>query len=267
MNPQFRNLDLDALSKNLSTFTLSLNDYEMVSPTIARVILNTTGTPPREREELRLAIAKLFAGQASPVVDSFRSVTESCMAGHIKLAREVRDFDEAEVASGRLKALASNQLMDTSDQSLYEVKEGSTGKYMVRLGNDDLSQLVHLACKTTTGTPTLAHLASMPALVKEFAAYVDLDSEEVEHGYVVANTNGTMTVLPVGGEEGVEVVEAQLVEVINLDGEDQKVFAHEMAAEVASDTSAIIEYYRKAYPYAPDYVQKIIDIIGQHARA
>lgn len=264
---QFRNLDLDSLHAKLNSFTMNVNDYEMVSPTLARVIITTTGNTPVQQEEIRASVARLFNGLASPVAESFRKVTDGVMAGFVKTNREVREYDEAAVTAGKMKVMSSNLLMDNDDASLWEIKEGSTGRYTVRQGNEDLSQLVHLACRKQMNQPTMAHLASMPAETKEFAAFVAPSSEEVEHGYVIASGEGKMTVMPFGADEAIEISTAQLVEVCNLDGEDVSAFGSPMAAECAASKEAMIEYYRKAYVYAPDYVQKIIEIINQHSVA
>ena len=265
----FRNLDLDDLASKatLAGFTLNVNDYDMVSPTLARVMLTYTGNVPQSQEEIHAEVSRLFNGLASPVADSFRKVKDGVVAGYIKTSREVRDFDASAVTAGKMKEMAANLLMDKTDESLWEKKSGASGDYLVRQGNDDLSGLVHLATNKQLGQPTFAHLASMPAEAKEFAAYVSKESEEVEHGYVVASVDGKMTVTPFGADETVEIQMAQLVEVINLDGEDAKAAGTVMAAEVAADKNAMTEYYRKMFSYAPDYVQKIIDMINSHAFA
>jgi hypothetical protein len=263
----FRNLDIDALASKLNSFTLSVNDYEMVSPTLARVMISYTGETPRMHEETRAGIAKLFDGHATPVAESFRKVCAGVITGFVKASREVREFDPESVTAGKMKEMAANLLMDKSDETLWEKRSGASGDYLIRQGEEDLSQLVHLAMHRQAGQPTFAALASMPAESKEFAAFVSPESEEVEHGYVVASADNKMTVIPFGAEEAVEVQTANLVEVIHMDGEDMRALGTEMAAEVASDKSAMIEYYRKAYGYAPDYVQKIIDMINQHSFA
>jgi hypothetical protein len=265
----FRHLDLDSIAAKatLAGFTLNVNDYEMVTPTLARVMLTYTGDVPRSQEEIRAEVARMFQGLASPVAESFRKVQNGVVAGYIKTSREVREFDPSVVTAGKMKEMAANLLMDKTDESLWEKKSGASGDYLVRQGNDDLSGLVHLATNKQIGQPTFAHLASMPAEQKEFAAFVSTESEEVEHGYVVASADNKMTVVPFGADAAVEIQTAQLVEVINLDGEDAKALGTVMAPEVAADKGAMVEYYRKAYSYAPDYIQKIIDIINQHAFA
>jgi len=265
----FRHLDLESIhaKAKLAGFTFNVNDYEMVSPTLARVMLTYTGNVPQSQEETRAEIARLFKGLASPVAESFRKVKDGVIAGYVKTTREVREFDATSVTAGKMKEMAANLLMDKTDESLWEKKSGASGDYLVRQGNDDLSGLVHLATNKQLGQPTFAHLASMPAESKEFAAFVSKDTEEVEHGYVVASAKGKMTLVPFGADDAIEVETAQLVEVINLDGEDAKALGTAMAPEVAADKNAMVEYYRKAYSYAPDYIQKIIDIINQHAFA
>lgn len=262
----FRNLDLDSFGKNFNTFTLKVNDYEMVTPTLAHVVVTYTGETPVQ-EEIRAGLTKMFGGLAAPVAQSFRKVTAGVVAGFVKASREVREYDESLVTAGKLRVMASNLLMDTDDQLLYEVKESSTGKYMVRQGNDDLTALVHLACRTQVGQPTLAHIASVPAEQREFAAYVSPTTEEVEHGYVISSADGKMSILPIGADTPIEITSTHLVEVVNLDGEDVKAFGKEMAAGVAGDKAAMVEYYKAMFGYDPAYLAKVIQIINMHAFA
>lgn len=262
----FRNLDIDSVANGFNTFTMKVNDYEMITPSLAHVVVTYTGNAPTQ-EEIRAGMAKMLNGQAVPVAQSFRKVTDGVVAGFVKAGREVREYDEQLVTAGKMKVMASNLLMDTEDQALYEVKESASGKYMVRQGNDDLSALVHLACRMQVGQPTFAHIASVPVEPREFAAYVSPDTEEVEHGYVIASAEGKMTVLPCGSDTPTEITSAHLVEVVNLDGEDVKAFGKEMAAGVAGDKAAMIEYYKALYGYDPAYLAQVIQCINMHAFA
>lgn len=269
MSNVFRNLDLAALASTLNTTTANLQDFEMISPSVARVCISMSGAFP-SRSEVRSAIASLFKGMASPVEASFRNLSESggikTVIGFVKASAEVRPFEEA--TNGRMKAMASNLLMDDTDKSMWEIRAGSTGKYLVKQGNEDLSELASLAVSRKVGLPSLAHVANVTAAKTEFAAFLDKKMEEVQFGFVVASTDDGLEVLPFDGDGDVETVTPeQLVQVVNLDGEDTQATGMEMSAAVMNDKSAMIEYYKKAYQHAPDYVAKVIEQINQHAFA
>lgn len=277
MTASFKNWDTDALLAKVNTFSVNLQDYEVLTPTLAKVLITYSGTAPI-KEEVRAAIAKLFGQQASPVANSFRSLERTggskTLAGFIRYQSDVKEYDETATAAneGRYKQMASNLLMDNEDKSMWQIKAGSTGKYLVRKGEEDLSELVHLAHAKKHGQPTLAQIAKVPGECREFAAYVDQNQEEVMHGYVVARSddNTKMTVLAFDGEgEPEEVGVDQLVEVAAFDGEDEKQFGNKMAVTAGGviDRELQIQYYKKAYGYAPEYIQQLIDMIDQHSFA
>lgn len=272
----YRHADLASVAARINLFNVTVQDYKMVTPTLARVVLSWTGGQP-DRNEVVSGISQLFNGLATPVEASFRNLQNtgpvSVTIGFVKANREIKDYT-TEIAGnkGRFKAMASNLLMDREDESLWEVKSSGTGKYLVKQGNEDLSELVHLA-RTHRGTlPSLAQIACVPAATQEFAAYVDTKTQEVLHGYVVESTmvkgRQKLKVLSIEGDGEVDVVdEDQLVEVVQLDGKDQEAAKLKMSAEVAADRGAMVAYYTKMFGYAPDYLKKIIEAIDSHSFA
>lgn len=269
----YRNADLASIARRVNTFTVSLQDHQMVTPTLARVVLSWTGQQP-DRSEVAASIADLFNGLASPVESSFRSLQSgpvSVAIGFVKANREVKEYtSEIAANQGRYKAMASNLLMDREDQSLWEVHSGSTGKFLVKKGNEDLSELVHLATARKATLPTLAQVASVPAEVQEFAAFVDPTVQEVMHGYIVGRADGgKVHVLAFEGDgQDQEIPEDLLVEVVNLDGKDQEAAKIKMSAEVAADRGAMVSYYTKLFgSYAPDYLKNVITMIDSHSIA
>jgi hypothetical protein len=269
----YRNADLASIARRVNTFSVSLQDHQMVTPTLARVVLSWTGQQP-DRSEVAASIADLFNGLASPVESSFRSLQSgpvSVAIGFVKANREVKEYtSEIAANQGRYKAMASNLLMDREDQSLWEVHSGSTGKFLVKKGNEDLSELVHLATARKATLPTLAQVASVPAEVQEFAAFVDPTVQEVMHGYIVGRADGgKVRVLAFEGDgQDQEIPEDLLVEVVNLDGKDQEAAKIKMSAEVAADRGAMVSYYTKLFgSYAPDYLKNVITMIDSHSIA
>lgn len=269
----YRNADLASIARRVNTFSVSLQDHQMVTPTLARVVLSWTGQQP-DRSEVAASIAGLFNGLASPVESSFRSLQSgpvSVAIGFVKANREVKEYtSEIAANQGRYKAMASNLLMDREDQSLWEVHSGSTGKFLVKKGNEDLSELVHLATARKATLPTLAQVASVPAEVQEFAAFVDPTVQEVMHGYIVGRADGgKVRILAFEGDgQDQEIPEDLLVEVVNLDGKDQEAAKIKMSAEVASDRGAMVSYYTKLFgSYAPEYLKSVINMIDSHSIA
>ena len=262
----FRNFNLTAATAAINLTSYAIQDFNMVTPTLAHVLVTTSGDITEAKDEVRAGIAQLFSGLATPVADSFRKVTANTFIGFVRSASDTREFAESEVAN--FKEVASNLLMDKEDESLWDVRKGTTGTYLVRHGNEDLSELASTVRRRQASKPTFSAIASVEAEPKEFAAFIDVKSEEVEHGYVVESNHkdGYVNILPVGGDALVKVEARCLIDVRDLQGADTKAMGIQVAA-ASLDANALIEYYRKAYPYAPDYVQSIIDMINQHSVA
>lgn len=274
LQDNYRLFDLDKVAAQLSRFTVSLHDYTMVSPTVARVILSHTGQTPTQ-EEIRQKVAALFDNNAAAIAGSFRALTASgdvkSAVGFVKMSREVRPFGEEEVkaSADSFKVMASNLLMQKSDGAMWEIKSGAMGKYLAKQTNDDLRELVHLAHSPMSGLPRFNQIASLASMTqpREFAAFVDLGAEEVMHGYVVASSDESLTVITRETGEVVEVAANQLIQVQDLEDEGKLQTASEDMQRFGMDSKGMIEYYKHQYRYDPEYVQKIIDMIGQHSFA
>lgn len=263
--------DLDRISSKLTAFRLSVNDYKMVTPTLARVVLNMNGTP-EDSLQMRVAIAKLFGNQASAVEGSFRWASRNgdvkAVVGYVKSNNDVREFDP-KADGAKYRAMASNLLMDNEDKTLWEVRSGSgDNKYLARQGNEDLSALVHLATSFRSVSPRLSQTASGVPAPKDFVAFVDRTTEEVRYGFAVSTatveSKGTLTVVATNDENAVDIPEADVIDVYEPDAEDN---AQVATAATGLSKEAMIAYYKKAYSYSPEYINLIIDTINQHSFA
>ena len=268
MSNLYRNLDLAEVAGKVRLFTTNLQDFKMVTPSLARVCVTISGNVP-PRDQVRASIVDLFKGHAAPVQNSFRQLTTAghmqVVVGFVKTLHEVRDLDAA--TQKGMKAMASNLLMDEQDKSLWEIRKGASGtQYIVKQGDEDLSELATSLYSRKAGLPTLANIQDEPASSKEFAAFVDIASEELQYGFVVSSEGDKMTVIAHGEDEAKEISTVQLVQVAHMDADDYKKAGVEMAAS-GMDRSAMVEYYKKLYGYSPEYVQEIIDMIDQHAFA
>ena len=281
MRNSFTGFDIDAAAAKLSRFTMNLHDHEMVTDTLAKVILTYSGNLPG-REETRACIAKMFDGHAAAVEDSFRPLMQEgeikSVIGFVRTNREVIPFDpkSKENANYRVVANSTNLMMDKRDESIWEVRKGASGSYLAKQGNEDLGELVYLAQAHHAGVaPRFAQTASVNADPQEFVAYVSTVSEEVEHGFVIASHQAkaatekaaakpsSMMVMPQGGDDPIAITANQVIDIRHLDREDFKKMNVKQIATANVDAGALKEYYRKLYAYAPDYVSSIIKQIEE----
>ena len=115
--------------------------------------------------------------------------------------------------------------------------------------------------------PRMAAILSASVRKQEFLAFVDTKAEMMDYGFCVGEKDGTYTVLSQTTNQPVEVqsdtiVSAHVVEIpdhIRAAITPRKAPVR-AAGEGASD---MIEYYKRAYNFAPDYVEQVIKQIEQ----
>ncbi len=254
--------NVDAILSRVSRNTVALHDYEMVTDTIARVVVAYTGD---DKGDVFLAnLTKLMNGLAQPVRNSFRRLTPNSVVGFVAANRETRVYDQDQDLN-KYRAVTANILMDRDDSSMWEMKEGAAGTYLCRQGVEDLSELTASLVSRRTGVPRLSAVAMATVAPKELVAYVDPQSHEIDYGLVVSSADGKVTLVSAATQEPVEANAKLVVHAAYLDDAEQKCLGIETAD--AGDKSKMVEYYRKAYPYAPEYVSALIEMINKHAFA
>jgi hypothetical protein len=75
--------------------TVSLTDYELMSPKLAKVMISFTGK--FNKESIRASLLEKFDNRAAPVEDSFREVRAGVAVGFLRANREVRVLDQQEL--------------------------------------------------------------------------------------------------------------------------------------------------------------------------
>lgn len=258
-------LNIDRVTSNFkartSKIVANLHDYQVTkNPSVVKVICTFNSTS--DRLSMHHAVAHLFNGNASPVEGSFRQISTNgnpAFVGFIAANREIKDYNEAEVA--KMKVMASNLLMDLADTSLWQVKESGKDKYLCRHADEDLSELVVMARVHQRGLPAVSGLAVADINRSEYIAFVDTNTAEVRYGYVVAAEDNIIEVLPSDSEE-LETIEPEaVVESVFLNKTD--VLAAEGVSQPsnAADKNAMLDYYKKLYSYNPDYYVELEKII------
>lgn len=292
MNRLNLNRVMSALAERTATVVASVSDFEVLTPAIARVIVafNTVDAP---RMQLAQAVSAAMSGDVSVIESSFRPVESMgapAMVGFVCLNKEVRTWEESSVK--KMQVMASNLLLDRSDDSLWEVRTNNGVKMLARQGEEDLSELLQKASVHMNGVPVLASFLEEVGTEREYAAFVDPKLGTVRYGYVLSTADDKITVLPhtsgtedndsdekregkensVGDRmtenmEPVTVMSKFLVETARLkDADSMRFRSAEIAAPMDSRSNAAMkDYYRQLYSYDPKYYAEIEKQIDEHA--
>lgn len=249
------------------TKTVAITDYDMVNTSTARVIIAYTGR--MTKEQIRAKILEKLDNRAAPVENSFRivraSTTGGVAVGYLRANKEVRVVDDKEIRAG-YRVMSSNIMMDNSDRSLWEVKEGKGGKYLARHGNEDLSELVNATTKRRPDVPGLRHLATAAAAKNEFVAFVS-PSGDMDYGFVTASNKEKVQVVSHTTQSPVVIDYSVIASISPVPVPKSHNQAMIKAGISPADKAQAVEYWRKLYSYNPAYMQDVIDQVNEDATA
>jgi hypothetical protein len=252
------------------TKTVSITDYDMLSPTLARVVIAYTGR--QTKESIRATILEKTDNLAAPVENSFRIVKANSVGGiavgYLRANKEVRVIDEKEIRAG-YRVMSSNIMMDNSDRSLWEVKEGKGGKYLARHGNEDLTALLASSNGPVIrrpDVPGVRHLATASAARNEFVAFVSA-SGDMDYGFVIASSKDKLKVVSYT-TQAETIIGYSSVASINQVPVPKSHNQEMLKAGISpADKAQASEYWRKLYSYNPAYMQDVIDQVNEDATA
>lgn len=237
---------------------VSVSEYTLLSPKVARVIANSVGN--MSKAEFGDRLSAIFENRATAVRSSFRWLAEGTSAiGFVHLQQPVRAFDQKNVTA-KYQRINANLFMDKADESVWEVKPGSGGSYLSRTGEDNLAELIEASRISPRGsTPRMNSVVSASARAREFVAFVDVTAGVVDYGFCLESANGDHVVLSSTTTQTVNVSAASVVGVydINIPPHVHNAIKG-TKVQAATDKATMIDYYRRAYGYAPEYLEEII---------
>lgn len=236
--------------------TVNIIDYRLKSSILAKVLVSYTGSP--SKAEMRDLLAKKMGYSAIPVASSFKQVRPGLAVGFLRANRAVRTPSRTEMKAG-YRVMSSNILMDNGDKSLWEVKEGTTGRYLARHGQEDLSGLIEASLERRSDMPGLRHLAIAKAARSEVVAFVDAEGD-LDHGFAVATADDQVKVLSFTRRVPMNVSYDNVVSIspVEISASVNKVVAGMLTPEQKRNEKA---YYETLYSYAPQYMREILDSI------
>lgn len=244
--------------------TVSITDFEIKSPTLARVIISYTGK--FNKEGIRAALLTQLDNRAAPVEDSFREVRANVAVGFLRANKEVRVVDDKELRASYRVMGSSNIMMSEVDNSLWEVKKGNGGTYLARHGHEDLSELVSATVQRRTDVTRLAQLSTASVAPAEFVSYVNA-AGDMDHGFAVQANTSKVKIVSYTREVPV-IVDLDMVTAMAR-VPVPKSFAQKMlkAGISREDKSQAIEYWKQLYSYDPAYLKDVINQVNEDATA
>jgi hypothetical protein len=256
----------------LSNNVVALHDYRLTQDKrLAKIVLSFTAKPESTQEAANL-VRSTFKNKVDLLPFSFREIATPAafaVTGYVKPNRPVKPYDN----NGQYMTMASNILMDKHDESLWEVRETAAGKMLCRQEDENLSELFELARTRKVGMPRLSDFttASVPISQNTFVCYASSQQQRVRYGYILANSylsnsvnpDDEYSILPFDADNKIEdaVPAEQIIEAASLNRTD----AQYAGVGDTPDGLSLEQYYRKLFSYAPEYYQKLMDMLKQRA--
>jgi hypothetical protein len=254
-------------TKGLSAVTASITDFELVSSGLARVIVAYTGR--QTRGDLTETIAKQLKYMATPVENSFRMLKAGVAVGFVRANRELRPTTDKEIKAS-YTVMASNILMSNEDRTLWEVKNGASGMFLARKGQEDLGELVNAATNRRPDITRLNQVVSANvAAPREFVAYAST-SGDMDYGFCIKASKSGQKLQVVSSTTGrAEVIQSiQVASVLPATAcaiprdAHRKVVASGIDRNIDGNQT---EYYTRLFSYAPAYLEEIKRMINETA--
>lgn len=243
--------------------TIAITDFEMKSETLAKVIVSFTGR--FNKDSIRASLLSKLNGLAAPVENSFRMIKAhsagGVAVGFLRANKEVRVVEDNELRAS-YRVMSSNIMMDNKDKSLWTVKEGRSGKYLARHGNEDLSELVNASVNRRSDVPGLRHLSMAKASAGEFVAFID-KTGDMDYGFAVRANADKVQILSHTTHTPTIVGYDMVASICHVPV--PKEFARQMtkAGISRADKDQANEYWRKLYSYDPAYMQEVVDQVNE----
>lgn len=247
----------------------SITEYRMVNDRLAQVIISASAR--HTTNDLRTAVQASLGEAVSVVRDSFRWLTEdkSSMIGFVALATPQRLLDTDKPEKAGYREVAKNMYLSEEDESVWEMKKSAVGTYMVRNGHDNLAELIETARVSPRGaTPRMSNVVNASAAPSEFISFVNSFGSampSVDHGFVVSTTKDTFSVVTATYDKPITVRRSEIVSSHSLDDKEihQAYLAGAKRVNAATDKPKSVEYYKKLYSYAPEYLKLVMKEISE----
>ena len=267
------------------------HEYTMVSAKLAHVTASVSSEC--SQSDLLGYLGDAFGPGVTPVRGSFRWIddTKSAVVGFVYAPTRVEHCPGGKVAAN-FRVTAGYMYMDDKDKSLWEMKEGVGGKYLLRKGQDDLTAMLEQARTSPRGSqPRMASvqrasLAKPTVQVQQIVAFVSEGrrTSEMDYGInlgskgdsvlVLSHLTSETAVVPrshIVASHDIEMAHVPPLPKEKVEAIKKAKFATaskvEKAADVYTPKLTPQEYWTLQYSYAPDYLEQVLKQVNEMAAA
>ena len=179
--------------------------------------------------------------------------------GFVSPNHEVRDYSEK--ATSSMVQVASNILMDETDESMWDVTTLESGeKCLVRRASEDVGMVLSSVRNSRVDLGRIDNKV-VRCYASNYVAYVNADGT-MDSGFVMSSENGGTQLTVLTPNDKMHVISSERVAHIS-EGVLEEAKKKEVAA--LTDPQKLKDYYAQVYEYNPDYFAKISDIIDSIA--
>jgi len=263
------NFNLTSALKGITP--VAINEFRLVNARLAQVIISSMF--PMESSNLLAAVNERLPDGASAVKSSFRWMNSERTVAHgfVSRVNSAVLLDGNDPTSQGFRLVASNMYLAEEDSATWELRSGATGSYMVRHGQDDLSELLTASVSQTRGSVRLSSVVAATAQANEFVAFVNCTGQgtpAVDYGFCTASSDQVFQVVTSSGDV-VPVRSAEMVSAHMLNSDEiarlyQQGRKNDTTAGVINKPN-VVDYYTKLYGYAPDYLKLVVKEIEELA--
>lgn len=272
---------LDTLAREMSGKKILpgavISSHQPLDNGIALIVVSHSfdGGPERNLE----ALNRVLGDRASAIPGSFRKLPVGgsdriTSAGYVQANQIIEPLTDAR--KSRMVEVAKNILMDSNDRSAWDVVESNGDRFIRRQASDDITSILAHVTTPRPGEVRASTLGFAAPEARAYVCYVDSGTKSIGFGYVVASENNNLFVLPRDGNNLLSVNRSFVVSMAhNVDTKDGYLAKQLNQAEADAkrnkataslpDKEKLLEYYRRLYSYAPDYLSQVEDTINKQA--
>ena len=273
----------------IDTKTVAITSFRIVEGSqnqLAEVVASVTG--PLSGLPLLTKLHAALDEQAIPVSNSFRWLddnvgkTTRMISGFVSMSPAVKTIKSRfDILKSGYRLMAKNMYMDDQDHA-WELKSGDGGEYLVRTSSDELPTVLQAAkqrglTNVSRLTSSVTNLTPVDVHTGEFAAFIN-HKHQLDYGFVVgaSKSTGDIAIVSHSFNDKVMVhpsliIESTMYTVPASVQSNPRVGPLPGATDTkklkASATSIQIDYWKKAYVYSPEYVNKLIEQVEGMAAA
>lgn len=248
----------------------TIHEYKMVTAGLAKITCSVA--KGATKDAILSAISRALKHAGAPVASSFRMLDDSTAIGFVASSRETRPVDSIANLAKDFRVLSSNMYLDEKDKTLWEMKEGASGKYLARNGVDNLESLVQASRISPSGSTPRLNRVAMASLDKhDLVAFVSQGTwtTDVNYGFCLAtNAAGDAIVIT---DDGKQTVKSEFI-IAAYQDDKLKPKKAVRSSEFNEPINTMKDYYKLAYggqdggpgdAAQQEYVEKIITQIEE----